>query len=462
MDEYPELKPFQRAGVDFLIRRKRACLFDEMGLGKTVQLIMAMEELGVPQKPGGGLILGSKSSLAVWKRELPIWAPNEKIKLITASNKHRDREGLWRDAFNEFGYTLANYDTWRVDFGKGHTPQGWKHITGDEAHQIANRNTARFKSIELEAKRAESLFWATGSPMSRGPQNIFTLLHTIEPRIFTSYWKFVSTWTHVEKTAYGVNIGPPKNIENFKRMLAIYALQRLKIDVAPEVPQGFRSPLPVEFDDALLEMYEELEDESLAELPDENLVVNTNTLVRLLHLRQFCVTPRLLGPTLPYGPGLEKIGEMLMETEDHHCVVYTCFTEAIPIIKQYFVEELGVHPDHVYTLQGGADPGQVALRSEQFQKNRGVMICSVKFAQSFEFLTPKNVFFLGFDWDPEVNKQAERRTERLVTRHVVNYWYVVCIGSVDERVLETCVLKNLNVSAVVKTADDLRKIFYGR
>ena len=459
-DEKLELKPFQVTGAKFLATKRRACIYDDPGLGKTTQLIHATNWL--EPKPRKILVLGSKSSLAVWMREYKKWAPDTPVKLITASNKNVGmRSSLWRNAYNAPGITLTNYDTWRIDFQKDEVPTEWDHITGDEAHQIQNRSTQRYKSLQLAASKTSSLFWATGSPMSRGPQNIFTHLQTIAPRVFTSFWKFVSTWCEVTRTPYGTEIGPPRNVENFKRMLSNYAIQRLKSEVAPEVPLGFKSILPVEFAEDLLGLYERLEVDAITELPNENLVVNTNTLVQLLHLRQFCITPKLLSEELPYGPALEKVGELLNECDDYHCVIFTPFAEALPIFKQFFVD-VGVSPNSIFTLQGGTHPNEVAHKIEQFTKTRGIMLCTIAFAQSFEFLTPDKVFFIGFDWDPEKNKQAERRTERLITRHVVNYYYVVCVGSVDEHVLETCVMKNINVSTVIKTADDLRKIFYGQ
>lgn len=468
MSEEPtvlELKPFQNVGADFLARRKKALLFDEMGLGKTAQLIAATERMDyAPQKT---VILGSKSALPVWIRELPKWSQRiksgEPVKLITATNKNVGvRDKLWREAFNAPGITLANYDTWRIDHGKGIIPEGWDHFIADEAHQISNHQTQRWESVKRLGWDAKSAFLATGTPMRRGPRDIYGLMHLLWPRIFSSYWKFVRTWHNVEKNAFGLEIQEPRNVEAFKRMLTSYAIQRLKRDVAPEVPAGFRSILPVQFDEQLLDLYEQLEEESITELPDENLVVNTNTLVRLLHLRQYCVSPKLLSPDLPYGPALDKVGEILVDSDNHHCVVYTQYAEALPIFRDYFVSELGVADSDIFTLQGGTHPSEVAFKSRRFQDRRGVMLCTVDFAQSFEFLTPDKVFFIGFSWDPFKNKQAEDRTSRLITRVFVNYYYLVVTGTVDERVLEQCVWKNVHIGMVAKTADDLRKLFYGR
>ena len=38
-----ELRPFQRAGVDYVLRARRTFLADEQGLGKTVQALAALE-----------------------------------------------------------------------------------------------------------------------------------------------------------------------------------------------------------------------------------------------------------------------------------------------------------------------------------------------------------------------------------------------------------------------------------
>ena len=41
-----ELKPFQRAGVSYLLERRRAFLADEQGLGKTIEALAALEAAG--------------------------------------------------------------------------------------------------------------------------------------------------------------------------------------------------------------------------------------------------------------------------------------------------------------------------------------------------------------------------------------------------------------------------------
>ena len=41
-----ELKPFQRAGVSYLLERRRAFLADEQGLGKTIEALAAIEAAG--------------------------------------------------------------------------------------------------------------------------------------------------------------------------------------------------------------------------------------------------------------------------------------------------------------------------------------------------------------------------------------------------------------------------------
>src|SRR6266576_878042 len=68
---FTNLRPFQRAGADFLRTAKHALLADEMGLGKTVQAIAALEAIGADAYPA--LIVCPNSMKRTWQKEFAKW-----------------------------------------------------------------------------------------------------------------------------------------------------------------------------------------------------------------------------------------------------------------------------------------------------------------------------------------------------------------------------------------------------
>ena len=85
------LRPYQQAGRDFLVEKKRAYLTDVPGLGKTVTALSAMQKL----QEGPTLILGPKNSLYVWFYQANDWF---NLNSVVYTGKPKQRGILW-DAF---------------------------------------------------------------------------------------------------------------------------------------------------------------------------------------------------------------------------------------------------------------------------------------------------------------------------------------------------------------------------
>ena len=66
-----ELKSFQRAGVSYLLERRRAFLADEQGLGKTIEALAAIEAADAYP----AVVVCPASLKLNWLRELAHWLP---------------------------------------------------------------------------------------------------------------------------------------------------------------------------------------------------------------------------------------------------------------------------------------------------------------------------------------------------------------------------------------------------
>ena len=69
------------------------------------------------------------------------------------------------------------------------------------------------------------------------------------------------------------------------------------------------------------------------------------------------------------------------------------------------------------------------------EKTGSVLFCSTKFAESFDLFTALNGYHLGFDWNFEVNEQADGRMAR-GEKAFANSHYVVSKETVDTYMLE--------------------------
>ena len=76
-----ELKPFQRAGVRYLLAQRRAFLADEQGLGKTIEALATLEaDSAYP-----AVVVCPASLKLNWLRELERWLPDRSVQALVGT-----------------------------------------------------------------------------------------------------------------------------------------------------------------------------------------------------------------------------------------------------------------------------------------------------------------------------------------------------------------------------------------
>jgi hypothetical protein len=167
-----------------------------------------------------------------------------------------------------------------------------------------------------------------------------------------------------------------------------------------------------------------------------------------MRLRQFLICPKVINETFGYGAGLAGILADAQESELTHWVISTPFREPIPWIRQFFAEQ-GIAS---YQLVGGTKAAEISHNIDMWTQNGGVIIQTIQFAESYELPAARNMYMLGFLYDPEQNSQAEDRIHRdlRVTPYPVNIYYVKNQYSYEEEIAE----------AMSQTADNLHVLMH--
>src|SRR6185295_5155733 len=76
-----ELRPFQRAGVDYVLRARRTFLADEQGLGKTVEALAALEA----DDAYPAIVVCPASLKLNWEREASVWLPSRSVTVVSGT-----------------------------------------------------------------------------------------------------------------------------------------------------------------------------------------------------------------------------------------------------------------------------------------------------------------------------------------------------------------------------------------
>ncbi len=84
-----ELKPFQRAGVEYLLKQRRSFLADEQGLGKTVEALATIEADGAYP----AIVVCPASLKLNWMREIERWLPARSAQMLDGNRGGRPGRG---------------------------------------------------------------------------------------------------------------------------------------------------------------------------------------------------------------------------------------------------------------------------------------------------------------------------------------------------------------------------------
>jgi len=427
---------WQTEDSNFVARSKGTVIGHRTGAGKTLMTILAWDQWDV----GRTLILGTRSSMATWRKLLMYWADTPLIIL-----RGKDDPG-WKEYQNQkhtgvWGMTFA---TFRLFMQSWATPKDLPQpevVIADELHRILRSRKTVFYD-QLLRTHPEAFVGLSATWASRGPQDLWPVLHYCNRKTFSSFWRFVETWCYVENGTFGKEIFGVRNVENLRAML------RQQYYVARPITgfKGIRREI-IELDPTPKQQkwIDDLERDMIAEM-EGITVIAQNSLVKLLRVRQVCVSPRLLDSTVQeYGAGINYIVEQV--SDDPHTVIFTFFAGALPVIRQALIDD-GYNPDNIFLLQGGCDEDEIDRVITAWKETRGIVLCTITFAQSFSLDTSPTAYFLGFDWDPNNNLQAEGRLERLDSNReeAVLCRYIVLRGTPEEYVKEIANGKQIDVS----------------
>jgi SNF2 family DNA or RNA helicase len=89
------------------------------------------------------------------------------------------------------------------------------------AHRLKNKESKLFKALSQLSTEHRVLL--TGTPIQNNIEELWTLLHYIEPKSFSSMSSFISEYGQLQKT---------EQVTALQHRLSPYLLRRMKEDVA--------------------------------------------------------------------------------------------------------------------------------------------------------------------------------------------------------------------------------------
>lgn len=365
------LKSYQAQGRDYLKNNRRAGLWDDMGLGKTIQALAAAKDLGLP------------------------------VTVIGPPKLSLD----WRIEADAVGVSLVYHSYTKIPEPEAIAPGSVLII--EEAHWLqGGEKTARGrKGLEVCVSGHQAYTWLlTGTPMRGGkPKNLLPLLQILEvvpDQIST--WDYLNRYCGPRTISTGRKLvtvfDGATRLAELSGLIAPFSLRRKKeevLELPPKIHCDRVAPLskPSWVRSKLAEFKARL----ARTLEASDRMDQQEALERLLIVSQI--------KALSEGQKIEYAVELAEDLEGQ-TLLFCCYLETAAELSK----NLGCP---VITGETDLKKRQQTIQDFQAGKHKNLVLTIRAAGVGITLTAASNEVFVGQEWAPEDNQQAEDRAYRI-------------------------------------------------
>ncbi|MGN6199460.1 DEAD/DEAH box helicase [Humibacter sp.] len=469
-----ELRPYQRAGYDWLVflweHGLGGVLADDMGLGKTLQTLALIQRAREEGADGPFLVVAPASVVANWASEAARFTPGLRVASVTATRR-KERTSL-SDVVAGADIVLTTYTVFRLDHEE-FTAQKWAGLVLDEAQFVKNHASQTHRlAREVDAPFRLAV---TGTPLENNLLELWAMFQIVAPGLFPSRRRFVEEYVKPIAAAASPVHGTDEEhgaarLERLRRRIRPLMLRRTKDVVAPELPEKQEQVLSIPLAPkhrALYDTWLQRERQKVLGLLDDLnrqrfIVYRSITLLRMLAVDASLIDPANEGvPSTKLDALLDQLSDVL--AEGHRALVFSQFTSYLAKVAAR-LDAAGIR--HSYL------DGSTRRRADVIRRFREgddpVFLISLKAGGFGLTLTEADyVFLLDPWWNPAAEAQAIDRTHRIGQTKQVMVYRMVASDTIEEKVMRLARRKGELFDAVLDddgafssalSADDIRAL----
>lgn len=402
---------------------------------------------------GATLIVCPKSVLGVWRHWLS-WAriPDDSVFVIDPTDREPFQQALWEHVASKG----ASRETWfvchwdaipKLNFTRAGTktrPMKFTHIIGDEIHRISGRKTRRttaFKQIKAQYKTGLS-----GTPSDDKIQDLWSVLHWLQPGVWTSYIRFCRSylqWVVPEpEKGYWIVTGT-KNLADLRARIADFS-DRVRLDEVTDLPAKTYTTLTVDLGPAQRRPYNQMRDDLLADVGEggRNTLLSPQQVNAQQRLQQLALsaldvdedTDRVFA--VEPSAKLDALVELLLDHPDEQFVVFCQFVDVLHLVAQR-LRRARIPASSVPFTGALLRPNRDRQVSDfQGGETRVIYGTIGAMGTGITLTAARAVVFLDRSDKPNENEQAENRAHRIGQQGTVQVIDLVARDTVDESRVE--------------------------
>ncbi len=390
------------------------------------------------------LIVCPTSVAGTWLREVRLWLSEEARSAVGLGPKARRVE--LDAAVRDGDWLVVNWEQLRIVKKKVKLRNGgtktvkamkeplfeetpWLVVIGDEIHRAKNRRASQTQG--LWRVRAPLMFGLSGTPLLNSPDELWSIMHWLWPKEYTSYWRFYEQYVDYYETYYGKVITGVRNPDALRFELRDRLVRQTQGEVL-DLPGKGRINVPIQLTPKQRKLYKEAEtalwldveraiqegDRSAAEFArlalkgasTASLLKIQNGASRTVRLRQIMETPATLGGEDDSGV-LDACVDRVMDSRPEPWVVFCEFK----LTCHALVERLRARKLVAEVYTGEVSPKDRSELEDRFQRGEiDVLVGTMHSMYQGITLTAGHLqFWVSRDWTPAVNEQGEDRQNRI-------------------------------------------------
>ncbi len=395
---------------------ERSIYADAPGTGKTATTLRWLVHIDARES----LIVAPLAVIRHWERECERWAPRITTFICTGTAKHRQEA---REAFGAHigpKAIITNYETLRGDSEQWvQKAGGWDAFVCDEAHRLKNRKALVFKAAAKVARRSHHLALVTGTPILNRADELWALLHLIDSKHWSSYWRWVQAHFVVEQTTfYGRTLRPvtvvhdllPGHEEKIRAELGDLLTQRPITELLPDMPEVVETSLEVDLSPPERKAYQSMTDRFWLEV-DGKVIVASNEVSKITRLRQLASDFSNLDDERGPGAKVLATADLLSDRTGERAIVLCAYKGTVyQLIAELQKLDIIAMP---FTGDQSREDRDMAVQWFKADKVQVIVGTIAAMGEGVDGLQVANhVVMLDRDWTPARNEQAVARIRR--------------------------------------------------